>query len=413
MMNRLVLWLSLAGMVLALHLWIQKARDFDQGCLGLTKPVATTADAGSGGCEEVSALPASHLLGVSNAAWGYAFYFALALGSFAKIFSKPAWARRLHALGEIAVAAALLYSGYLVYTMAFVAHAWCVLCTLSAGLVAALAVLHVMLRCAGGFQPVPESARLTELAAAGGALFAATGVLTGVLLFVDRLGTRPLDEGSTRREVEEVVGAALPRFIDAEKLREMRACRFDNDAPVLPWRDFVNGKTPFVGAADGPTVIVFFDPNCPHCAAYHPVFVRAMERFKDRARFTVLPRLLWDASILQAAALKLAEGTDKYFELWQAMFERPKNGSGRGASTEEIAAMFRTLGLDTTDLAGRLTAMRPQVLAERGKAQRAGIRGVPAVYINGRLVWSPNRSEDCLGTLIERVRAMGKPAAGQ
>ena len=123
MINRLILWLSLAGMILALHLWIQKARGFDQGCLGLSKPVFVVEK----GCSEVSALPASHLLGVSNAAWGYAFYFGMALLSFAKIFATPHWARRLHVLGEIGVAVALLYSGYLVYQMGFVAHAWCVL----------------------------------------------------------------------------------------------------------------------------------------------------------------------------------------------------------------------------------------------------------------------------------------------
>ncbi|MBX3736133.1 MAG: vitamin K epoxide reductase family protein [Candidatus Didemnitutus sp.] len=411
MINRLILWLSLAGMVLALHLWVQKARGFDQGCLGLTKPAAV-APAERGGCEEVGALPSSHLLGVSNAAWGYAFYFALALVSFAKIFMVPPWARRLHAAGEITVVVALIYSGYLVYTMAFVAHAWCVLCTLSAVVVAALAVLHGALRWRGGFAPVPESARLVELAAAGGGLFVATGVLVGVLLFVDRLGTRPLDQGKTRGEVEDIVGTALPKFIDAAKLREMRPCRFDDDGRVVPWRDFLSEGTPFVGKAGGPTVIVFYDPNCGHCAAYHPIFVRAMERFKDRARFTIRPRVLWDASVLQVAALQLAEGSGKYFELWQAMFDRPKDGSGNGASVEQIAAIFRRLGLDASDLAARLEAVRPQVLAAREQAKRADIGGVPAIYIEGRRVWSPNRGEDCLGKLIEKVGGSVSPPTG-
>jgi len=401
MINRLILWLSLAGMVLAVHLWVQKARGFDQGCLGLLKPAAAAVAAERGGCEEVGALPASHLFGVSNAAWGYGFYFALALVSFAKIFAAPHWARRLHAAGEIAVWAALLYSGYLVYTMAFVARAWCVLCTVSAVLVALLAGLHVMLRRRGGFQPVVESARLTELAAAGGGFFAAMGVLVGLLVFVARLGTRPLDQGSTRAEIEDVVGGALPKFIDPAKLREMRACRFE-DERVLPWREFVSEKTPFVGRADGPTVVVFYDPNCGHCAAYHPTLLRAMERFKDRARFTIRPRVLWDASILQVAALQLAEDSGKYFELWQAMFDRPKDGSGKGASVEEIATMFRRLGLDATNLAARLEAVRPQVLAARDRAKRAEVGGVPAIFIDGRRVWSLNRGEDCLGKLIEK-----------
>ena len=101
MINRLILWLALAGMILTLHLWIQKSRGFDQGCLGL----ATHADVViEKGCREVSELPGGHLFGVSNAAWGYAFYFTVALLAFGKIVSAPIWARRMHAASEVLTA---------------------------------------------------------------------------------------------------------------------------------------------------------------------------------------------------------------------------------------------------------------------------------------------------------------------
>lgn len=408
MINRLILWLSLAGMILALHLWIQKARGFDQGCLGLSKPAAVE----SGGCEEVGVLPSSHLLGVSNAAWGYAFYFALALLSFAKIVAGAGWTRRWHAASEIAVTLGFMYSGYLVYQMGFVAHAWCVLCLGSAGLVAVLFGLHVALRRRGGVQPLEEPARTGEFRLAVGALFAAMGVLVGVLIFVERLGTRPLDQGGTGKEIERIVGESLPVFIDAARLREMRACHFDGAAPTLDLAKFIGPATPFMGKADGVPVIVFYDPNCPHCAIYHPIFLRVMEKFQDRARFIVLPRLLWDASILQAQALKLAEGSDKYFALWQWMFERPKTGGGKGMTVAQIEGLFREMGLDASDLEKRLAAVRPAVLAAREQAERNRIDAVPAVYIGGRKVWSPNRSGDCMGTLIDRMLSdVVKPAA--
>lgn len=407
MLHRLILWLSLAGMVLALHLWIQKARGFDQGCLGLSKPeLVDTA-----GCQEVGALPASHLFGVSNAAWGYAFYFGLALLSFGRIVVRQGTARRLHALGEAATAGAFLYSVYLVYQMGFVAHAWCVLCLTSAGLVTVLLALHVAIRRRGGFLPVEDAARGEELGRAAGALFAAVGVLVAVLLFVDRLGTRPLDQGSTAKEVERLVGEVLPDYIDPAKLAEMRTCRFDRDAPVLAPGVFTGPTTPFLGAAGGPEVIVFYDPNCPHCKKYHATFLRVAETYKDRARFTVLPRLLWNQSILQAEALKLAESGGKYFELWQRMFDL-QPGPRKSLTLEQIAGLFRELGLDATDLEQRLEAAKPAVLAARAAVKRAGINSVPAVYIDGRNVWTMNRGEDCLGRLIERVRSRAvKPVA--
>lgn len=400
MIPRLILWLSLAGMILALHLWVQKARGFDQGCLGLSTHAEVAPETG---CRAASELPSSHLFGVSNAAWGYAFYFAVALLAFGKIIAQPAWARRLHAASEAAVAVAFLYSLYLVFQMS-AARAWCVLCLCSAALVTVLAGLHLRLRVRGGFRPVEESARGQELGAAVGGLFAMTGVLVGVLLFVDRLGTRPLEQGETGRELRRAIGRSLPLFIDDVKLQEMRACRFDWSAPKLDLGVFVGPDTPFVGEARALRVVLFVDPNCPHCAEYFPQFMAAAEKLKERAGFTVVPRVLWSESIPQAAALKLAEGSGKYFELWRAMFER-QPGPRHGMTTEQIAALFRELGLDATNLEQRLAAARSAVEQAQAAAQAGGIDFAPAVYFEGRQVWAGNQTPACLERLVERVRS--------
>ena len=399
MLNRLILWLSLAGMILALHLWVQKARGFDQGCLGLDTHPATVAE---GGCNDGALQASSHLFGVSNAAWGYALYFTLAFVSFAKIGAPSEWARRLHLLGEIAIVPALVYSGYLVFQMGFVAHTWCALCLGSAALIATIFALHAAVRLRGGFQPFDEPARTAEFRAAVAALFGAAGLLAGVLIFVNRLGTRPLDKGRTGAEMRRIVGDALPLYIDSAKLAQMRACHFDWDEPTLDLGEFVGPRTPFIGKPDGVPVIVFYDPNCPHCREYHAVFLRIVEKYKDRVRFTVLPRLLWDQSIPQAEALLLAEDPGKYFNLWQAMFDE-QPGPWKGMSTVQIAGLFRRFGLDATDLDKRLAAMGPAVAALRNAARAAGVSVVPAVFVGGRRVWEYNRGEACMGTLIERM----------
>lgn len=395
--NRVVFLLSLAGMVLTVHLWIQQSRGFDQGCLGLSRPAPTMENE----CREIANLPASHLLGIPNAAWGYAFYLTLSLISFVRILTTSSWGRRLHTLREGLVAVALLYSGYLVYQMGFVAHAWCILCTASATLIAILFALHVRLRVRNGPTLLDEDARTVEFRVAIAGLFAATGVLVGIVTFVDRLGTRPLSQGAIGNEIERIVGDALPVYIDAQKLQEMRACHFDWDAPTLSDRKFPTPTTPFIGHLGSPEVIVFYDPNCPHCKAYHPTFLRLMEKFRDRARFTIVPRLLWDESIPQLEALKLAENSGKYFELWQRMFaaQGPKR---KPMTPSEIAAIFRDLDMDIADLPARLASVRPAVIAARRQAQAAGIDGVPTIYVGGRKVWDMNYSEDCLGKLIER-----------
>ena len=48
MLNRVILFLSLAGMILAIHLWIQHERNFDKGCWGLGESVTQSNLKGTG-----------------------------------------------------------------------------------------------------------------------------------------------------------------------------------------------------------------------------------------------------------------------------------------------------------------------------------------------------------------------------
>jgi uncharacterized membrane protein/protein-disulfide isomerase len=400
MIERVILWLALAGMVLAVHLWIQKARGFDQGCLGVLKPIVLEE---AGGCEEVGALPASHLFGISNAAWGYAFYFGLALVSLGKLVVGARVARALHRVSEAATALALVYSGYLVFQMAFVAHAWCVLCTVSAGLVATLAAAHAAMRWRGGFRPVAAEQRALELGWAGGALFAGVGLLLGVVLFVNRLGTRPLTQGQTGAELEQLVEGRLAAIIDPQKFAEIRACRFEPGAKPIDLGAFVDAEAPFTGRADGVPAVVFMDPNCGHCRNYFPVWRELAERADGHGRFIVAPLRLWPESTDQIAALKLAEKTGKYFELWQRMFDAQKPGR-RFLSLKEIADLWREVGLEATGLEQRIAELRPVIETQSAEARKLGIRAAPTVFVGGRKVWMRNRSADCLGKLIDRAQ---------
>jgi uncharacterized membrane protein/protein-disulfide isomerase len=407
MINRLILWFSLLGMILVLHLWVQKSRNFDQGCLGLDKP-AVVVDLG---CQSADLQAASNLLGVSNAAWGYAFYFALALAAFGKIIASAKGARWLHRFSEAAMVPALLYSGYLVYQMAFVAHAFCLLCLSSATLVLILVALHVLLRMRGGFQPVPESARSTEFGWAVAALFTATSLSVALLLFVNRLGTRPLDDGNSGQELQKIVGQTLPLFIDARKLQLIRVCRIDRNAPPLPLAKFIGPDTPYLGQADGVPIVFFFDPNCPHCRAYQPVFLKLVERFKDHARFYILPRMLWEYSELPIAAVHLAARDGRSFEMWKLLLAQRAEGD-KGLTFEQIEPLFKQLGLNTTDLKQRLEALRPEVIAEANKTKSARVNGTPSIYVNGQKVLSFNESEQCVSELIDQTLPPlpGKPA---
>lgn len=401
MISRLILWLALAGMILALHLWVQKARGFDQGCLGLETPAAS-ARVAAGGCREVGDLPASHLLGVSNAAWGYAFYFAVALLAFGKIVVRPEWARRFHVASEALVVGAAAYSSYLVWQMGVVAHAWCVLCLLSAILVALLLGLHVAVRLRGGYRAIEDGARGRELGWAAGGLFAMMGLLVGVLLFVDRIGTRPPGAGADGVALRDEVWNLLNEDLDPEKLQGLLACRFDEaqGAPDFALLDL--DSLPYLGRADGMPVVVFVDPRCGSCRSYFPKFAATVERLKDRARVVIAPTMLWDESVAEVAVVFLADRAQDQLVLWERLFSR--EGRVNGAPTREaIAGWCRDLGLSDSDLDGRLAAAQRRAEAWRERVHAAGLRGAPWVFINGRRVWSANKSANCLARLVERA----------
>jgi predicted DsbA family dithiol-disulfide isomerase len=228
-------------------------------------------------------------------------------------------------------------------------------------------------------------------------------------MFVNRLGTRPLDQGNSAREIEKLVGQALPLYIDGAKLAEMRACHLDRDGPALPPGKMPGAHVPFLGTARGPEVVVFYDPNCPHCKRHHEGFMLLAKKYGERARFAIRMRGLWEESLSAAEALKLAENTARYYELWEAMFAH-QLGPKKAFSVELLAEIFREVGLNADDLANRLAAQRATVLAERDQAWAAGIDRAPMVFIDGRKVWSGNLSADCIGTLVDRSVARAAAA---
>jgi protein-disulfide isomerase/uncharacterized membrane protein len=376
MLNRVVFLLSLLGMVLALHLWIQKERNFDQGCWGFGR--TATASSIWEGCRAPKLQQAGSLLGVSSAAWGYAFYFAMAALAFGKCVLPAALAQRCHATAEVAVAVAFPYSTYLVYFQAFVAKAFCPLCLVSAALVTALFVIHAVQYVRGRFVPILESQRMAEVGYAAGMTFLAMGGLVALLLFVDKIGTRA--SGPATGQVAPV-------------------------QPPLKPQEWIVADTPALGAAHGVSVVAFFDPNCPHCAGSYTTMTKLAERYKDGATIYVFPRVLWDYSMLQVQALELAKQNNKYFEMWKLQFEKRKKG---GMNLQDIETLFRELGLDTRDLEKRLAATRPAVLAQRDKAKAAGVNSTPTIFVEGAPVIGPARSEENMGKLIEQAIAARK-----
>ncbi len=402
MFNRLILLFSLLGMVLALHLWVQKERNFDQGCWGVGQPGAVGAASSAQGCTNTELQKASELFGVSVAAWGYAFYFFVGAMALGKVLLPETAARRCHSASEVAVALAFPYSCYLVYVQAFVAQAWCPLCLVSAGLTTALFAIHAYQFGKGGHEPIAEAARPAEIGYAAGMGFVAMGALAALMIIVNQVGTRRFDEGENAKQFTAMVGRSLPTFIEPSRLMEMKPALVNREMAPLRQEEWLAEDTPVAGHREGVKVVAFLDPNCPSCTADFSRLMTLAKQGKERVALSVFSRVLWDYSLLQSQALELARQEGKYFEMWALQFERRKQG---GLKLPDIEKLFDELGLSTAGLEERLAAVRPAVVAARDRAKAAGINGTPTIFIEGAAVDNSSRDERSLSKLIEQAAA--------
>ena len=175
------------------------------------------------------------------------------------------------------------------------------------------------------------------------------------------------------------------------------------------YRQLVSQNDPSIGDFDAPvTVVEYFDPNCSHCKALHPIMKRVIERYRDHARFFMIPFVLWPHSLPQIEALYIAAARGKYHEMLDAQFSAQKPG---GLSVQEISDIADETGLDPEWMKTRLAEGRHQteIINRRNQIRGLGVTGTPTIMINGRFITdSSSKTAACIGQLIERALETGE-----
>ena len=123
--------LALVGLLVSAYLSLYK--------LGYLGEIQCTI----GGCEKVQTSRWAMFLGLPVSVWGVGAYVTML--ALALLGVQPRWAReRWVALALFGVAAVgVAFSAYLTYLEAFVIHAWCQWCLISAALVALIFLLSI------------------------------------------------------------------------------------------------------------------------------------------------------------------------------------------------------------------------------------------------------------------------------
>lgn len=394
-LNRIFLGVALFGALVVVHLGIQQSRGFDMGCLGFSTPSAVEA---TFDCSAVVQSTSGTMLGFSNVAWGMLFYLFVAALSIAVLLNAAGRGAALEKIRAAAVGVGLLYSAYLVYRQVFVIQGLCALCLISAGVAGLLAILAVMqiVRTRGrDVHHVSQVSSMKEYRFIGIAV-----ALVVVLSIADIAYFNSIEPARAA-----TAGSAAPATAGSQAAAHDMApvgCGFTDEVAPIENYDAILGVTdPMEGNPDASvTFIEFFDPNCPHCRTQHEVTKMLIEDYSDQVRFFFKPVPLWPFSVVQIEALYAAAQDGKFNEMLEGQFDRQRQGGLEMADLKEIAG---EIGMDANQLEQRVERglYRSTTMQQREIAASLGLRGVPAVFINGRMVEGRSRTAACLRELLE------------
>ena len=171
--------------------------------------------------------------------------------------------------------------------------------------------------------------------------------------------------------------------------------------------------SPVKGSVDAPiTIVEFSDYQCPFCARSEELIAQALQAYPTQARivFKHFPLSANHPQALPAAlAATAAQKQGKFWEMHEILF-----ANQRALSPEQIEGYARRIGLDMKRFKADLEseAVKAQVEADRRLARRAGVRGTPTVFINGRLL--QDRTMDGVRALVDPLlQQAAKPTPQQ
>ncbi|MCP5158950.1 MAG: thiol:disulfide interchange protein DsbA/DsbL [Gammaproteobacteria bacterium] len=158
------------------------------------------------------------------------------------------------------------------------------------------------------------------------------------------------------------------------------------DPPFQEGKDYVRLSTPApTSAPDKIEVIEMFWYGCPHCHDLEPLAQAWLKRKPENVVFTRIPVALgatWEPGARAYYAAEALGVLDKVHQaLFDAFHQRRKLND-----EDQLAAFFAEYGVDQTAFRNAYKSFQTETQLRRGNqlAQRYGVRGVPAVIVNGQ-----------------------------
>ncbi len=146
-----------------------------------------------------------------------------------------------------------------------------------------------------------------------------------------------------------------------------------------------------LGDADAPVVMVeYASATCPHCAEFHAkvlplIKAEYIDTGKIRFIFREFPL---DQAALGASMLARCVPEDKYFATLDLMFRRQAIWM-KGDKAAELLKVTQMAGMDKAGFdacLNRAEVAKAIVESSRQAAKDFGIKGTPAIFVNGQMI---------------------------
>jgi len=174
-------------------------------------------------------------------------------------------------------------------------------------------------------------------------------------------------------------------------------------------RQIDTSGSPFKGPANAPVVIAEFSEfQCPYCAKLAPVLDEVHRAYPEQVKivFKHYPLKNHRFAVAAAAASLAADRQGAFWAFHDRLFKHYDS-----LSHEKIIEISRELGLDQTRFNRDMRDSETMKTLRRDleEAHKAGVRGAPTVFVNGRMV--KDRSPAGFKSLIEEE--LGKTKGGK
>lgn len=149
----------------------------------------------------------------------------------------------------------------------------------------------------------------------------------------------------------------------------------------------VNNNDPVRGSTGVKvTIVEFSDFQCPYCGNVEPTLRKVLDSYGDKVKLVYKNYPLPSHENAENAALTAlcAKEQGKYWEYHDKLFENQES-----LKADDLKKYAADLGLNTQDFNSCLEnkKYKSQIETDVVEANRVGVRGTPAFFINGRSLY--------------------------